>query len=267
MANLEQLNTTERIEKELAPISTTRPETYFNVNNARREAAKMEGFNPTAMNVRTLSRLKLAPFIFNSNKSEAREKLLMRGQPAGRSLELPAKILAAQKMNEKLTWSHLRHFALQGNYFYWYTKSKDIKARGYVQLSTARIGLNPIKPLIKNHKHYDQVLVLHPRNDGKPLYILMDEDGESWRQTFLKVLSVIDAQKLLLESHIKEGYNDFFKLVEPQTSPISKFRIRVKPLTPAVEGRFFRAFSLNPKMKELSLINMRFSSNGIARLA
>jgi hypothetical protein len=38
-------------------------------------------------------------------------------------------------------------------------------------------------------------------------------------------------------------------------------------MTPALEGRFFRALSLAPVMRELSLINVRFSTNGITRLA
>jgi hypothetical protein len=193
--------------------------------------------------------------------------MLMKGQPAGRKLEMPAKELAAFKMTEKNKKFHKRHFSLQGTYFYWYTTSKDAKARGYVQLSTARIGVNNDTSAKKKNGSEDKVLVMHPRNDGKPLYIKLDEAGESWRKAFLKILSVIDIQKLLLEDNIKEGYNTFFRLVDRQTNLINALKVRVKPLSAAVEGRFFRAFSLKPIMKELSLINMRFSSNGIARLA
>lgn len=74
-------------------------------------------------------------------------------------------------------------------------------------------------------------------------------------------------QKLILEGNIAGGYNTFFLLLSSKAADIKALDLRVKLLTPALDGRFFRALSLAPVMRELSLINVRFSTNGITRLA
>lgn len=79
------------------------------------------------------------------NEPEKRDKLLMKGLPAGRKIEPAIKEMPATKMTESNKSFHKRYFALQGCYLFWYKNSDaDQKARGYVQLSGARIGINEV---------------------------------------------------------------------------------------------------------------------------
>ena len=247
--------------------------TYLNDNVARRKALRKSLQDKNSEIFNQFRRSTLRGFMFNSGTPDSKEKILMTGHPSGRAVDPPLfPILKCKKFENKRYIA--KYFKFQAGYMFYHSMKNDLKkekggnmtrflkkCRGYVALSSARVGIKlPEKDYLSEH------LTLYPRHDGNPLEIRLDENGEALRRTLLKVLSLLELQKMVLDSSINEGYKFVFGLMNENHEGFKEIRINVKALSPAVDGKLFRALSMKPVLRVLSLINIRFSSNGIARL-
>ena len=239
-------------------------EEFSNENQINRDMVRFELLRNRKSKLEATSKhlkkfRKLKYFKFNSTNPKKVDAMLMSGKPCGRLLDPP--LLSGSGLKYGYRGYKLKHFKVQGSYFYWANDITSKRCRGYVNLGNVRVGVN--KSEISNDNH----LILHPRHDGNPLEIKMDVMGEKIKDDLLNILSLIEVQKMVMAENMVKGYNRFFQFMEPGDHKFSNFRIEVKPLSPAIDAKFFRALSRTPFLRKLSLINIRFSTNGIVRLS
>ena len=170
-----------------------------------------------------------------------------------------------------------KYFVIHGFYLYWFTRKSSSAPRGLVNLVRSRFGLSKTRNMDGTES-----LILYPRNDGKTLNIKLNEIGMVLKKAVTRALSKIEYSKLFVEKVLTSRNPSFYRLCKTEYNheneneinekksdffSLENFDLEIKPLSAALKGRFVASLCYLSSILDLSLKNVRFTDDGLERLA